>query len=321
MINKPIILVLGQKESVIYEILSKSLKSNKYKSPLLIITCKKEFQKQMKKYKFKKKFKTCDFKNLSKKTVFKNKINLIDVPYTNKIKFNLNKRYKQNYIAKTFDIAIDLINRGVSNKFLNGPINKTYFLDKKFLGITEYLAQKFKKNKFGMLIYNKELSVSPLTTHLPIKLVAKNVTKEKIIQHIKIINDFYLKNFKYKPKIAVTGLNPHCESILVDNEDKHIVSKAVNLAIKKNYLVKGPYSADTIFLRKNRSKFDVILGMYHDQILSPMKALFEYDAINITMGLPFIRVSPDHGPNEKMINKNLSSPQSLIKALKFLDKI
>ena len=82
----------------------------------------------------------------------------------------------------------------------------------------------------------------------------------------------------------------------------------------------GPYPADTIFLKKNRAKFDVIVGIYHDQVLTPIKTLFEYDAINITLGLPFFRISPDHGPNEKMLGKNLSNAQSLIKALTFLDK-
>ena len=83
--------------------------------------------------------------------------------------------------------------------------------------------------------------------------------------------------------------------------------------------IKGPFSADTIFLKKNRKKFDVIVGMYHDQVLTPIKTIFEYDAINITLGLPFIRISPDHGPNEKMVGKNLSSPISLMKSLNFLD--
>ena len=90
--------------------------------------------------------------------------------------------------------------------------------------------------------------------------------------------------------------------------------------MSKKYNVLGPYSADTIFLKDNRKKFDVIVGMYHDQVLTPLKTLFEYDAINITLGLPFIRISPDHGPNEKMLGKNLSNPLSLLKAIKFLDK-
>ena len=82
----------------------------------------------------------------------------------------------------------------------------------------------------------------------------------------------------------------------------------------------GPLSADTVFLKNNRKKFNVIVGMYHDQVLTPIKTLFEYDAINITLGLPFVRISPDHGPNEKMIGKNISNPLSLIRAINFLDK-
>ena len=86
------------------------------------------------------------------------------------------------------------------------------------------------------------------------------------------------------------------------------------------YKISGPYSADTIFLKNNRKKYNVIIGMYHDQVLGPLKSLYEFDAINITLGLPFIRVSPDHGPNESMIGKNKSNPLSLIKAITFLDR-
>jgi len=114
-------------------------------------------------------------------------------------------------------------------------------------------------------------------------------------------------------------MNPHCETILKFNEDDKIVSSAVIAMSKKGINVKGPYPADTMFLQKNRNKYDVILGMYHDQVLTPIKTLFEYEAINITMGLPFLRVSPDHGPNQNMIGKNKSNPQSIIKALEFLD--
>jgi len=170
-----------------------------------------------------------------------------------------------------------------------------------------------------MLIYNKKLSVSPLTTHLPIKLVAKKITKKLIEKKIETIHNFYERHLKIKAKIAVTGINPHCESILKFNEDEKIVKLAVKSKIKNGINVKGPYPADTLFLKANRKKFNVILGMYHDQVLTPMKTLFEYDAINITMGLSFFRISPDHGPNEKMIGKNKSNPLSLIRALNFLD--
>ena len=88
---------------------------------------------------------------------------------------------------------------------------------------------------------------------------------------------------------------------------------------KLRYNVEGPLSADTIFLKNNRKNFDLIIGMYHDQVLTPIKTLFEYDAINITIGLPFLRVSPDHGPNESMLGKNKSNYLSLLNSIKFLD--
>ena len=91
--------------------------------------------------------------------------------------------------------------------------------------------------------------------------------------------------------------------------------------IKKKIKVSGPYSADTFFLSKNIKKFDVVVGMYHDQVLTPIKALFKFNAINLTIGLPFIKVTPDHGPNYEMIGKNKSDPSSIFYAFKFLSKI
>jgi len=172
-----------------------------------------------------------------------------------------------------------------------------------------------------MLIYNKDLSVSPVTTHLPLKKVAKTINKKLIIEKVILIDDFYKAFIGFKPKIALTGLNPHCESISNFNEDEKIIKPTVKNLMKRKFRVSGPYPADTIFLEKNRRKFDVILGMYHDQVLSPIKTLFEYDAINITLGLPFVRISPDHGPNEKMLGKNVSSPLSLYKAISFLERL
>ena len=171
-----------------------------------------------------------------------------------------------------------------------------------------------------MLIYNDELSVSPITTHLPIKLVKNKINKKNIIENIILINSFYKDNIGTKPRIGVLGLNPHCETIHPFDEDDKIIKPAVKYLKKLKYRVTGPFSADTIFLKDNRKNFDVIVGMYHDQVLTPLKTLYEYDAINITLGLPFIRISPDHGPNEQMIGKNLSNPLSLIKAVTFLDK-
>ena len=169
-----------------------------------------------------------------------------------------------------------------------------------------------------MLIYNKNLSVCPITTHLPLKLVSKKINRKTISEKVSLINDFYQDKFNLKPRIAILGLNPHCESVLEYNEDEKIIRPTVKY-LRNRYDVSGPYSADTIFLKHNRKKFNVIIGMYHDQVLTPLKTLYEYDAINITLGLPFVRISPDHGPNESMLGKNQSNSLSLLKAIKFLD--
>ena len=317
--NKPIIVIAGEPNSIFLEIFFKALRNKIYKSPIILICCKKILLEQMKRNKFKKKLNILKLNKLRKYNLNNNNLNLIDVE-CKKLNKGLNTKLTNQYIKNSFELAFKLIKNKFSKKLINGPINKKSFLNKKFLGITEFISNKYKSKKTAMLIYNKDLSVCPVTTHLPIKLVAKNVTKKIIEEKINIIDAFFKKNLNYKPKIAVTGINPHCESILKFNEDDEIVAKAVIAQKKRGIYVSGPYSADTIFLKKNREKFNVILGMYHDQVLAPIKTLCEFDAINITMGLPFLRVTPDHGPNEKMLGKNISNPISVINALNFLDK-
>ena len=318
--SKPILIVPGEPNSIFFEIFFKSLKNKKYKSPLILICCKKNLEQQMKKFNFKKNLRFLRIDNLKEIKLDNKKINIINIELKKFKNIKMNFQFNAKYISKTFEVAFKLLKDKFTNKLLNGPINKKEFLNKKYLGVTEYIVSKFKQKKFAMLIYNKKLSVCPLTTHLPLKLVSKKVTKKLVEEKIKVIDSFFKKNFNLKPKIGVTGLNPHCESILSFNEDEKVVSQAIKSSKKKSINVDGPFPADTIFLKKNRVKYNVILGMYHDQVLTPAKTLFEYDAINITMGLPFLRVSPDHGPNLKMVGKNKSNPTSLIKALSFLDQ-
>ena len=312
--NKPILIVAGEPESVFLELFFKSLKF-RYTCPIVLICNKEILFKQIKDLNYKFSINNINFEEINSSKLVKNKINLINVNYR---KLN-NDDEKNKYISKSFEIAFKLIKRKFSYKFINGPINKNVYLKKKYLGVTEFIAKNFSIKKYGMLIYNKKLSVSPVTTHLPIKLISKNISKNLIIEKIKLINKFFITHVGIKPRIAVAGLNPHCETILNYNEDTQIVSKSVKLAKKLKINVSGPFSGDTLFIKANRKKFDVILGMYHDQVLGPIKTLYEYDAINITIGLPFIRISPDHGPNKEMIGKNKSNPLSLIRALKFLD--
>ena len=116
-------------------------------------------------------------------------------------------------------------------------------------------------------------------------------------------------------------MNPHCETIDPVSEEKKEIIPAIKFLLKKKINVKGPYAADTFFSKKNIKKFDVVIGMYHDQVLTPAKTLFKFNAINITLGLPFVKITPDHGPNFDMIGKNKSDPSSIFYAFDFLNKI
>ena len=320
MSKKPIIIVAGEPNSIFLEIFFKCIKIKTYKNPLVIIVSKKLIISQMKNLGFNYKINTID-KNLDNFDTLKNdKINLINVNYDFKNSFEKISNKSNRYIAKSFEIALNLLKNNKSLRLINGPISKKHFLKKKSFGITEFLAKKTANDNVAMLIYNKKLSVSPITTHIPLKEVHKHLTRKKIFQHVLLINEFYKKRFKKKPKIAITGLNPHCESNYESSEEDKIIIPAIKDLLKEKYEVSGPFPADTIFMKENYKKYDVIIGMYHDQVLTPLKSLFGFNAINITLGLPFIRISPDHGPNYSMIGKNSSNPKSLAEALKFLEK-
>ena len=319
--KKCILILAGEPNSIFFEIFFKSIEKVKSKYPMVVIGSINILKLQMKELKFKKKIRVLDEKYLNSYNLDNEFINLIDIDYSSNKAFGRITNKLNIYIKECFKMAFKIIKKNKIKKLITGPINKKTFLDKKFLGITEYISKKFKKKNSVMLIYNEKLSVCPLTTHLPLKRVSKMISKNEIIEKVDLVNKFYKNSLNISPKIAVLGLNPHCESVDKFNEDEKIILPAVKYLKKKRYNIYGPISADTIFLKNNRNKFDIIIGMYHDQVLGPIKTLFEYDAINVTLGLPFQRVSPDHGPNENMLGKNISNPLSLIKAIKFLNKI
>ena len=159
-------------------------------------------------------------------------INLINVEYQQKKAFEKISNKSNKFINDCFSLAFKIIKKEKINKFINGPISKKNFLGKKHLGITEFIAKKFKSKTSCMLIYNKKLSVSPLTTHLPLRSVYKRINKISIIEKVKLINEFYKKQLKIKPKIAILGLNPHCESIHKFNEDEKIIKPTIKILKK-----------------------------------------------------------------------------------------
>jgi 4-hydroxythreonine-4-phosphate dehydrogenase len=317
---KPILIVAGEPNSIFFEIFFKSIKKNFYKRPVILIASKKLLVSQMSLLGFNYKIKTISEDYLKINQLNNKNINIINVDYIFKKAFEKISSKSNRYIHNCFDLALRILKKNKGVSLINGPISKRFFLHGSEPGITEYLAKKTNVKNVAMLIYNKKLSVSPITTHLPLKDVHKNISKKKIINQVILIHTFYKKILKKIPKIAITGLNPHCESNYLSSEENKSIIPAIKILYKKKYLVKGPFPADTIFMKDNLKKYDVIIGMYHDQVLTPIKTLFEFNAINITLGLSFVRVSPDHGPNITMLGKNKSDPTSLIEALKFLDK-
>ena len=307
-----VLVVITEPKSVFLEILLKYFKSYKFKKNKKKITIvgdifliKKEIERNNYKIKIN------EILDITKSK--KNFINMLDIKIKNKLKIS-------SYISNCFDKSLDILKKNKNIALLNGPVNKKTFLKKKYLGITEYLAKKTKSKNPVMLIYNETLSVSPITTHLPIKYISKNINKSKIIKKVKSINSFFLKNLKKKPKIAVLGLNPHCETIEKTGEEQKEIIPAIKRLRSEKLNIKGPFSADTFFIKKNIDYYDVVVGMYHDQVLTPLKTLYNFNAINITIGLPFIRISPDHGPNISMYGKNKSDPSSIFCAMDFLNK-
>ena len=314
--NKSVVIICGDPESTFNEILIKTLKNKVYKNtkfPTIIICSERLFKDELKRLKTKIDFKKFENQN----NLLKNQIYILDVPLK---KGNLSLIKKNEYIKKSFDVGLRLQKKNNLLALINGPISKATFLKGKYKGITEYLAFKTGSLNEVMLIFNKELSVCPVTTHVPINKVSQKIKKEVIFKKVNKINEFYKKFLGSKPNIAVTGLNPHCETFEGKNIEKDEILPAIKMLRKKKIKILGPFSADTIFLKENRKKFDVVVGMYHDQVLAPMKTIFGFDAINITIGLPFVRITPDHGPNYKMFGLNSSKPDSLIHAFSFIKK-
>ena len=192
---------------------------------------------------------------------------------------------------------------------------------KGFFGVTEFLGKKNKSKKFSeiMFLYNRKLSVVPITTHIKIKNISKNISKKILLKKIKTLFFFYKKLFNNYPKVAVLGLNPHNSELSKDSEEVKEILPAIKI-LKKNYKINGPMVADNFFKSEYR-KYNVVVGMYHDQVLIPFKHLFKYDAINITLGLSYFRVSPDHGTAKDIIFKKKANPSSLLECIKFLDRL
>ena len=228
------------------------------------------------------------------------------------------------------DRAVGLVQAGDAAAVVTNPIAKAVMYEAgfEFPGHTEYLAHLAAgKGKPAprpvMLIWSEELAVVPVTIHVPIKDVPALLSTELIVETGRIVARDYADRFGIaKARIAVCGLNPHAgEGGSIGDEDERIVAPAVRRLAAEGIDASGPYPADTLFHAEARKRYDVALGMYHDQVLIPAKTLAFDHGVNATLGLPFVRTSPDHGTAFDIAGGGRANPSSLLAALQLARRL
>ena len=319
--KKPIAIIAGEPNSISSEIIFKTWKSrNNYKHKRFFIIGNFELLKsQMKKLKYNIKIKKIN-KESRINNLSKNKLYIYDIKYNQKKPFEKISSRSNKYILECFDMGVKLAKNKKILGFINCPVSKEFLFKNKHQGVTEYLSQKENiKNDGVMLIFNNELSVSPITKHIPIDQVSRKISFQKIVNKVKVINKFYKKYIIKKPNFALLGLNPHNYYSSKKISVRRKIDKAIKILKRQKIKITGPIPSDSSFMIFKKYKFDVIIGMYHDQVLTPFKALYNFKAINITLGLPYIRISPDHGVGEDIMGKKIANASSLIESIKFFN--
>jgi 4-hydroxythreonine-4-phosphate dehydrogenase len=226
----------------------------------------------------------------------------------------------------SIDLAVHLVQQGKAAAVVTNPIAKHVMQAGgfSFPGHTEYLAHLAGGNlRPIMLIWSEELAVIPITIHLPLRAVPDALSADLIVESGRIAARDYREKFKISnPRLAVCGLNPHAgEEGTMGREDIEIVAPAINRLRAEGIEASGPHPADSLFHEHARKYYDVALGMYHDQVLAPVKALAFDRAVNVTLGLPFVRTSPDHGTAFDLAGSGTANPSSLEAALKLAARL
>ena len=220
--------------------------------------------------------------------------------------------------------VIDVLSHGalgcLNNEFkglITGPVNKEIINQSgfEFSGHTEFLSDISNVKKVVMLLMNEKLKIALLTTHIPLSKVPLKITKKNLKETTSIIVKEFENTWKISnPSVCLLGLNPHAgEGGYIGHEEEEIIKPFVNSANENIY---GPISADTAFVKQNIKKYDVFLAMYHDQALPVIKSMGFGKTLNVTLGLPFVRISVDHGTAFDLAGKNTADFSSMNEALK-----
>ncbi|WP_432711575.1 4-hydroxythreonine-4-phosphate dehydrogenase PdxA [Pedobacter sp.] len=236
-----------------------------------------------------------------------------------KIEIGVSTEIGGKYALLSLEKATEDLVNGEIDALVTAPINKFNIQSEtfKFPGHTEYLQERSGSKDVLMFLISEDLRVGVVTGHIPLKDVASTITKDMIVQKLKMINESLKKDFWIeKPKIAVLGLNPHAgDNGLLGSEERDIIMPAIEEAFDKGIICFGPYPADGFFGNSTYKQFDAVLAMYHDQGLVPFKSIAFSTGVNYTAGLKFVRTSPDHGTGYDIAGKNVADPTSFIEAL------
>ena len=215
--------------------------------------------------------------------------------------------------------AVKDLKDGKIDVIVTAPINKHAIAEAgfPFPGHTEYFASEFGRESYLMLLISDIMKVGVVAGHIPVSGVASYITQEKILQKLEVLNTCLMIDFGIrKPRIAVLGLNPHAgDNGVIGSEEQDVIKPALATARDKGIMALGPYAADGFFGAADYKSFDAVLGMYHDQILAPFKALDFESAVNFTAGLPMVRISPGHGTAYDIVGKDSASERSLVNAI------
>jgi len=260
-------------------------------------------------------------KLLGLKNLHNEKITIFDVKINKKIK------HKRELVLESIRSAADSCIQKNSVALVTLPVNKEKLSTSKnlFTGHTEYIAKFLKARNEPIMTFigNKKLIVATHTTHMSLLNAIKKVKKNYLIKKLQLLHTCLKNQLKIKnPKILVTGLNPHAgeNNLFGDEESKHIIP-AINKLKELKIYIDGPAPADTALLKNNMKKYDCIYYMYHDQALCAFKALFFDAGVNLTLGLPIIRTSVDHGTAEELVGKREKiSIKSFLNALDIAEK-
>ncbi len=217
------------------------------------------------------------------------------------------------------DRAVADIKDGYIDVLVTAPFNKRAMSVEGFgyTGHTEYLEKQFGVDEVAMIMVSDQLKVGVVTGHISIKDVPSKITTEKVLAKLRLMRKSLQRDFGVDaPKIAVLGLNPHCgDGGLLGDEEQQVILPAVKAANDEGIMAFGPYSPDGFFGLGNYQKFDAVLAMYHDQGLTPFKALAFEEGVNFTAGLPIVRTSPDHGTAYEMAGRDMADPRSMKSAI------